>query len=298
MSGALDITLTRDGARLAARIVPPPAVPVAGLMLGRAPAEVAALMPRIFNLCGQAQGLAARLAMGLEGGLEGGATDARREILRDHLAQLCLHWPQALGLAPRALPEDWAAGGAALEHWLWGGDRPADLAGWLASGRGVAPVLAAIAAAFGPGEAIADLPPLSDPMALIAQENSPAGRVADDPLMQAAAAAFGRGPLWRALGRGLDLARLCHNAPRPARLAPGLAVVEAARGSYALSVGVEAGRVTALTRVTPTDHLIAPGGVLERALASLPVAKADRAALLVAILDPCVPVQMREAEHA
>lgn len=294
MSGALEITLTRDGARLAARIVPPPAVPVARLMLGRPPEEVAALMPRIFNLCGQAQGLAARLALGLEGGM----ADARREILRDHLAQLCLHWPRALGLAPRALPEDWAAGGATLEQWFWGGARPGDLAGWLAAGRGMAPVLAAIAAAFGPGEAVTDLPTLQDPMALIAQENSPAGRVADDPLMQASAAAFGRGPLWRALGRGLDLARLCHTAPRATLLAPGRAVVEAARGSYALSVTVAEGRVTALTRVTPTDHLIAPGGVLERSLANLPAAKSDRAALLVDILDPCVPVLLREAEHA
>ena len=294
MSGALEITLTRDGARLAARIVPPPAVPVARLMLGRPPEEVAALMPRIFNLCGQAQGLAARLALGLEGGM----ADARREILRDHLAQLCLHWPRALGLAPRALPEDWAAGGAALEHWLWGGARPDDLAGWLAAGRGMAPVLAAIAAAFGPGGAVADLPPLQDPMALNGQENSPAGRVADDPLMQAAAAAFGRGPLWRALGRALDLARLCHAAPRAARIAPGVAVVEAARGSYALSIAVADGRVTALSRVTPTDHLLAPGAALERAFASLPAAKSYRAALLVAILDPCVPVQLREVENA
>lgn len=315
MSTALQITLSRKGDGLAARIVPPAPAPVAAMMIGRPAVEVADLMPRLFNLCGQAQGLAARLALGLPCGAEAAgdpaadtagtvavaaaaAREARREILRDHLAMLCLHWPRALGLAPQPLPADWAAGGAALSRWIWGGPPPPSLAGWLTEGRGVAPLLSAIAARFDPGDAVADLPPLTDPMSLKAQENSPAGRVSDAPLMQAAEAAFGRGPLWRALGRVVDLARLAEAAPRAALIAPGVALVDAARGSYALSLAVQDGRVTALTRVTPTDHLLAPGGVLELALARLPATRSDRAALLVDILDPCVPVLLREAENA
>ncbi|RLL65104.1 hypothetical protein [Paenirhodobacter hankyongi] len=294
MSTALAITLRPAGAALAVQIVPPAPLPVAALMRGRPAEEVAQLLPRLFNLCGAAQGLAARLALGLPAD----AADTRREILRDHLAKLCLSGPRLLGLDPRPLPAGWAEGGAGLSVALWGGDKPADLAGWLASGRGMAPLLAEIAARFAPGEATADLPPLTEPMALTAQENSPAGRVAEDPLMRAAEAAFGRGPLWRALGRLVDLDAFCA-APRPARVTEdGTALVAAARGTYALRAETEAGRVTALSRVTPTDHLLAPGGALERALATLPAAKAGLAALVVDLLDPCVAVDLQELSDA
>ena len=294
MTAALGIVLRPEGQRLVVTVTPPDPLPVAALMLGKPPEEVAALLPRLFNLCGAAQGHAARLALGL-------AADempARREILRDHLAKLCLIWPKLLGLTPQPLPEGWANGGHALQHWLWGGAKPADLWSFLTSGQGVAPLLATLGHAFAPGEAVAVLPPLTDPMALTAQENSPAGRVADDPLMHQAEARFGRGPLWRALGRVVDLHHLALAPPAAETLRPGLALVTAARGTYALSARAEAGMVTALSRVTPTDHLLAPGGALALALASLPAAKAGLAALVIDILDPCVAVSVRELAHA
>jgi len=294
MSAALGITLTPTGAGLGGTITPPDPLPVAALMLGKRSEEVAALLPRLFNLCGAAQGHAARLALGLPAD----ETAPRTEILRDHLAKLCLIWPRLLGLAPQPLPGAWAEGGVALQHWIWGGDMPDDLATFLASGRGIAPLLAALADRFAPGEAVADLPPLADPMSSRAQENTPAGRVMDDPLMAQVAAAFGRGPLWRALGRAVDLHRLAV-APIPAQSPePGLAVVAAARGAYALRARAENGVVTALERVTPTDHLLAPGGALELSLASLPAAKASLASLVIDILDPCVAVTLREVADA
>lgn len=294
MSATLAIALRPEGAGLAVSLTPPDPLPVAALLLGKPPEEVAALLPRLFNLCGAAQGHAARLALGLAGE----AAPARREILRDHLAKLCLIWPRLLGLTPQPLPDHWAEGGAPLQGWLWGGAKPADLWPFLTAGQGVAPLLAALGHAFAPGEAVADLPPLTDPMALTAQENSPAGRVADDPLMHEAEARFGRGPFWRALGRVVDLHRIAETGPRPETPAPGLALVAAARGTYALSARAEAGMVTALSRVTPTDHLLAPGGALVLSLASLPAAKAGLAALVIDILDPCVAVSVQELAHA
>ena len=177
MSAALGIVLRPEGARLAVNLTPPDPLPVAAMLLGRPPEEVAVMLPRLFNLCGAAQGHAARLALGLA--VE--AAPARREILRDHLAKLCLIWPKLLGLRPQPLPDHWAEGGPALQDWLWGGEKPGDLWQFLISGRGVAPLLATLGHAFAPGEAVAVLPPLFDPMALTAQENSPAGRVADEP---------------------------------------------------------------------------------------------------------------------
>lgn len=295
MSSALGIHLRRAGAGLAVQIAPPAPLPLARMVLGRAPEEVAALLPRLFNLCGAAQGHAARLALGLP--VAAGA--ARHEVLRDHLAKLCLRWPALLGLPARPLPEGWQAGGPALQDWIWGGPQPEDLTAFLGSGRGVAPLLAALARAFAPGEAEARLPPLGDPMALSAQENSPAGRVQGEALMRQAEARFGRGPLWRALGRAVDLHAMAGLAELPAaRLAGGAVSVAAARGSYAIAAQVAAGQVVALSRVTPTDHLLAPGGALALSLAALPASKIGLAALVIDILDPCVAVSLTEADHA
>ncbi|MFD2173763.1 HupK protein [Rhodobacter lacus] len=294
MSAELGILLRPEGLRLTVEITPPDPMPLARMLLGRPTVEVAELLPRLFNLCGAAQGQAARLALGLPAP----ALPAQHEILRDHLAKLCLIWPKHLGLPPRPLPAAWAEGGVALQDWLWGGALPERLTTFIASGAGVAPLLAELAKHFSPGEAVADLPALTNPMALTAQENSPAGRVAEAALMTQAEALWGRGPLWRALGRMIDLHRLAA-APYPPELRPdGTAVVAAARGAYALSAHAEAGRVTALTRVTPTDHLLAPGGALELSLATLPAEKADLAALVVDILDPCVPVALEVRANA
>lgn len=296
MISELVIVLERREGRLVPHLTPPAEVPVARLLCGRAPQEAAELLPRVFSLCGAAQGQAARLAFGLPAQQ---TVSGEREIFRDHLAKLCLSWPGYLGVPPSALPEGWQAGGAALRDWLWGGAPPRDLRDWLGSGRGVAPVLAAIAAAFGPGEAVAEVAPLSDPFGRTAQDNAPAARQAGHPLMRRAEAVFGRGPLWRALGRVVDLDAAVQGALPPARVvAAGRATASAARGTYALEAAVTAGRVSALRRVTPTDHLCAPGGVLEATLASLPVAKAPLAPLVVDILDPCVPWKIKENADA
>lgn len=283
---------------LGARFVVPPALPLEALLCGRAPAQVADLLPRLFNLCGAAQGLAARLALGLPAGDL--AQEAPREILRDHLAKLFVHWPRLLGLAPRALPAQWRAGHRDdIARALWGVEAaPRDLAAFLQSSCGIAPVLRAIAAAFAPGEGVADLPPLGDPLVIGAQDNSPATRNGSDPLLAQARASYGPGPLWRALARAVDALAMLDGGFAPRVIAPGAAVVPAARGSYALRLEQSEGRVSTLCRVTPTDHLLAPGGVLQASLASLPAGRCDRVALLVDILDPCVPYHVSETAHA
>ena len=295
MNAVLSIHLGADGGHVVPRIAQAAGLPVAAMMLGQPAERVAELMPRLFNLCSVAQGLAVRLSLDLP---FQGAGDLRREILRDHLAKLYLHWPRLLGLEPRALPSNWTDGGSGLVNALWGGARPDRARDWLASGHGVSPVLRAIAGRFEAGEAVAQVPSLHAPLSVTPQENSPAGRVADDPLMAEIAGAFGRGPLWRAFGRLVDLTRWAENAPEAGRLADGTALVPAARGTYAFRARAVEGLVAEFSRVTPTDHLTAPGGALDQCLAALPVAKRSQAALVVDILDPCVPVRIEEAAHA
>jgi hypothetical protein len=292
-------TLVLDGPEAGVRQAP--ALALDRLMLGRPVEEALALLPRLFSLCGMAQGMAFRLSLGLP---HDRAADPAREILRDHVARLCLDWPVRMGLAPVALPPGWQAGGPALARALTGGDLPRDAAGlrdWMARGGGVAPVLAEIAAAFPAVGAGVDLPLVTPGTALSeeALENSVAARRASHPLVAAVARDWGRGPLWQAVARLADaLAVMAGDLPAPVVLADGTAVVPAARGTYALRARAEAGRIVAFARRTPTDHLTAPGGSLERLLRAFAPLTPARAELLAAVMDPCLPVTVRETADA
>ncbi|SPF79384.1 hydrogenase expression/formation protein HupK [Pseudoprimorskyibacter insulae] len=273
--------------------------PVARLVLGRPVEEVAAIIPRIFNLCPMAQTLAIKAAAGWAIT----PTDKqalRAEICREHALRLAVILPSRLGAPRLVLPQD-----AAEQRWaLFGQDRfPVDgFDGFLESGVGIAPLLLALRSRFAPFEASIPALPLPDdetafqPLAL---ENTVAARHLDHPLMRAIEAEYGRGPLWRVVAKALDYDAFSHGSePEIATPEKGRAIVPAARGRYALAMQVQGGVVTAFQRVTPTDHLMADQGVMAQALASLPRVKHDEAPLLVDILDPCSPVTIKEADHA
>ncbi|MBK1635118.1 HupK protein [Rhodovulum adriaticum] len=292
---ALHIALTPDGAR----ITPPAALGVEAMLLGRRAEDAAALLPRLFNLCRVAQETGARMALDLPVPADT-AQALTREILREHLIRVCVLWPRRLGLPPAPLPAPADVPGAVFGPAGRLPD-PDGLKDWMASGGGVAPVFDAIARAFGPGEAVADLPaPTPETLCRgVAQENTPWNRHRDSALLHTAERRFGRGPLWRALARLVDLDACARGA---LDLAPshinGVAYVPAARGTYAVSARVTGGHIAAFTRHTPTDQLLAPGGALEQSLATLPPAKTHLAPLMVDILDPCLPVQIAEAADA
>ncbi|MBH1974430.1 MAG: hypothetical protein I8H94_05060 [Rhodobacteraceae bacterium] len=291
MQTALVITQTNGGWQFR----PAPDLPVAALVIGKPVEEAATLLPRLFNLCSGAQAMALRLALGLP------APDPatlRTEILRDHLLKLCVLWPGFLGLPTTPLPPNWADP-APLRHLIWGDADPQDFDLWLASGQGVAPVIAAIAQSFAPGEATATLPLVTPETALqnAAMENSVAARHASAPAMRAIEASHGRGPYWRAAGLIHDIAALLNAAPA-VQMHQTIAIAPAARGAYAVQARALNGKVTAFARRTPTDHLCAPGGALQQSLNSLPAAKTHLLPLLIDILAPCVPVQLPEVQHA
>ncbi|MDU8945445.1 hydrogenase expression/formation protein HupK [Ovoidimarina sediminis] len=279
-----------------------PGLPVAQLVTGRRVEEVAALLPRLFNLCRAAQGAAVDAALGHPVSTDGIA----RETLRDHLLKLHVSWPAFFGQSPFPLPDSWADGGTALRHAVFGpaGAAPAtsaDFFAFLRGGQGAAGVLSGIAGCFATGEATADVPAVEHETIWTAatQDNSVAARQATHPAMAGIAAATGCGPLWRAAARLYDIDDLVRGIVPPVRTPrSGEAIVPAARGLYGVRIGTEDGTVTTLDRITPTDHLLKPGGVLERALSSLPAIKAGLGPLLLDILDPCSPVRIREVQHA
>ena len=277
----------------------PAPLPVAKMVRGRGVAEVAELLPRLFNLCPVAQSVAIRVALGLEAP----DTEALMAEIRDeHALRLAVMLPMKLGLAPVACPRN---APERLPEALFGAqdlpETPNGFADFVARGAGIAPVLKAIRERFAPGEAVTDPLPLVTADAVFAQdalENSVAARHAGHPVMRAIETACGRGPYWRVVARVLDFqAAFERRLPAPCVIAPGRVVVPAARGLYAVHAEVSEGCVTGLTRRTPTDHMLSQNGALAQAFARLPAAKRGLAPVLLEVFDPCVPVRL-EAQDA
>jgi len=281
---------------------PAPGIPVAKMVIGRSPEEVATILPRLFNLCRSAQAAAVNAALGRAYSTTGLAS----EILRDHLLKFAVAWPSFFGLPPMRLPDGWMHGGDDVRRMVFGpsGAAPSSsdaFFGFLESGAGFAPILKRIDGCFAPGDAVAEgqKPVTSTTIWNPGADNSVAARHASHPAMIGIAGTRGKGPLWRAAARLFDLTDILNDSLPPIRVTErGKAVVPAARGSYAVKVTVQDDLVTDFVRVTPTDHLLAPGGVLESSLATLPATKAGLAQLLLDILDPCSPVRLRQVSHA
>ncbi|MCU4654191.1 hydrogenase expression/formation protein HupK [Roseibacterium sp. SDUM158016] len=284
------------------RVAAPEAPPADRLVAGRRPEEARDLLGLVFNLCRAAQIAAFDIATGRKPDTEALAA----EIRRDHLMQIFLAWPRALGLPPM-FDRGWLADEAAALRALFGpAGRPPrtdfETAGFLGSDDGIAPLLQLVATLFRPGEAVTPGLPLVDAESAFAPgavENSPAGRRAAHPAMDYVEAIHGRGPLWRAMGRVIDLAALLSGErPRPLPAPTGSAIVPATRGVYALRVEMENGRVARLHRTTPTDHILARGGVMAGVLTSLPAERGHLLPFLVALIDPCRPLDVGAAQDA
>lgn len=125
----------------------------ARLLVGRPPDAVAALLPRLFSLCGRAQAAVGAAALSVAGAAGGPVPDdwgVRTERVQEHVWRLLVDWPKLLGLTPQggafvrwyrrlaeARPADAETLAAALAAFLadavFGGDPAAWLAG---AGRG------------------------------------------------------------------------------------------------------------------------------------------------------------------
>ncbi|MEL6517848.1 MAG: hydrogenase expression/formation protein HupK [Pseudomonadota bacterium] len=288
------------------RPVRAPALPVETMVLGKPVTEAADLVPRLFNLCRAAQALAVRKALGLP--VAASMNDElRHEIMRDHLLKLCVALPAQFGIGSEGLPSGWASDRGAAARAVFGptGEPPKtpdDLDAFLTSGHRVAEVLHKIDQCFDPGEAATgQLTSLSRTSTRrdAPVENSVAGRHGLHPVMRHIAETRGRGPLWRTAARLYDVAA-CLNDRLPAAIShtAGNAIVPATRGTYIVTANSQAGHVTQFARVTPTDHMLAPDGILDRTLATLPAMKEGLATLILEILDPCTPVRLKEAGDA
>lgn len=277
-----------------------PTMPLTDMVLGKTVMETADLIPRMFDRSRIAQTLGVRKSLGLP--IPAALKDElRREILHDHLLKLRVALAARSGMDPAAPPSGWSSDPGVAATAVFGPrtappKTPDDFDAFMQSDHLVGRVLYKIDQCFDPGEAAsAQLPGLGrrNGMPAAAVENTVAGRHSLHPVMRYIAETRGRGPLWRTAARLYDVAAcLSDRLPCVVSHTAGAAAVPAAQGTFLFSAGTNAGRVTQFARVTPTDHLLATGGVLEHTLATLPAIKERLADLVLDILDPDRPIRL------
>lgn len=296
----------------------------ARVLLGQPVARVLDLVPRLFSLCGQAQGIAARLACGAARGEVPDAAalqeDGRRvalEAIGEHLWRLLLDWPPLLGQPVRKddflawrkrllAVKDAAQGavlGTELHAWL-SDEQPLPIEPGVALTPGaLLPMLAAeawgrqcFAEGFAEQPTFAGLPAETGPLA----RRFAAGEVAG-------LHATGQGVAARLAARYADLYFLAAALLEPQKLAGwldavplagnvGLARVETARGLLLHLTQVKDGRVGRYVIVAPTEWNFHPQGAFVSEITACPAAsQAEAEALarrLALSLDPCVAYQI------
>ena len=84
------------------------------------------------------------------------------------------------------------------------------------------------------------------------------------------------------------------------KVVTGEGVSQAARGAMLVQAACEGGGLHGFDRLSPTDFALAPGGVMEQALATVPsnadVPVETIARMIVETVDPCVATQVEMAD--
>ncbi|MFK8251904.1 hypothetical protein [Ancylobacter terrae] len=318
--GALDITLAARGPAPRWHFAPVAGPDVERHLVGRTAGEAAQMLPRIFNLCAAAHAGAAHAALGLPASAVDAArreAAAREECRRDHARAVLAEWPALVG---GALDRDGlrllaAPDRAALRHHLLGADldlagaTPATLEAWLVRGASpVARLLRRIRQQVRPewGRVDLDQPDADDIVATLetgapgaARETTALDRWRQAPLIGALRAGEGTSLFVRLLARLLELVAGLDDGdpppPLPPGLPPGIGLARAARGLLAHRACLREGRVFDYRIVPPSAWNLAPGGLLARMLAALPLGAQTPmlARIALAGVNPCVPVRLR-----
>ncbi len=321
-AGGLKLTAVWDGECIVAARIASTRTAAARALVGRDADAAVALVPRLFSLCGQAQGLAARLALAAaRGEAVDVASDGRlpREVVVEAIGEalwrLCLDWPALVA------PQQAAAAQDAFRHWrlrllkappaddaALAADLLAALPGLLPASlpddcaAAATPLLPFVAAADWAGQAVdatfAQAPTWNGAPAETGALARHAGEAA-----VATELAAGRRVAARLVARLADLRLLAEALVSPGRLAGwcgavplaagvGLARVETARGLLLHMIQVKDDRVGRYVIVAPTEWNFHPQGVFAAELAGNPAATRDEAARrarrLALALDPCV----------
>ena len=137
-------------------------------------------------------------------------------------------------------------------------------------------------------------------------ETGPGARQQRHPLIVALRERHGQGLITRLAARLVEIARITLDLPlgdadTPARMAPGLAQLEAARGRLVHRVVLDDGRIQRYRILAPTEWNFGPHGPAVQALRGIaqapPTGVRAQAELLIHAIDPCVGYKL-EVEPA
>lgn len=321
--GGVQLTVDWSGGQIVAARVECRRPKAAHLLEGRSVAEVEALAPRLFSLCGHAQGAAAKLATAAARGEDGAVLAEQlcrgvaREAIGEHLWRLLLDWPPLSGgmqeketflrwrkhLLSLRTPQEEALFARELLQWL------PSLAEFPCPERAVAAPAQLLPwrdadawTAIGVDSVFAAAPMLGGQPA----ETGPLARQAADPEVVALLADHRRVAA-RVAARRADLRFLAQALLDPSLLlgwlgaAPvsagiGLARVETARGLLLHLTQVKDDRVEAYVIVAPTEWNFHPRGAFVGEIVGSLAATRDAAAMLARrlalALDPCVSCEL------
>lgn len=257
--GRVRLILKTSGGMVRAATVACERPAMSRLLRGRPAEEAVALVPLVYSLCGQAQGIAARAALAAARGERvavGVDASAWAEGAREHAWKLFVDWPRQLGIpADEAFFVRLVRSAAGERDGLAGPLAAHPLPGQLAEAAG--------------GSAIGRL--------VQARIEDRVCALRD--WLRGAPGALGR------------------VGAEPLGTAAGEARVETARGMLTHRLALDGGRIADYAISAPTDVVFAEGGEVARwlpLLDGLPRAAAEREArLLMLAFDPCVPWECR-----
>jgi hypothetical protein len=331
--GILRLNLAWNGQRIATAGLTSSRPQAARILIGQPIERAVELVPRLFSLCGQAQGVAARLAWCAARGeapdaaaLREGGRRVALEVIGEHLWRLLLDWPPMFGLPAR---KDnflfWRKRLLAVQDQAGAALLGSELGAWLRAERqlSVEPVVAAtpgvllpwLAAEAWARQTIDEDFAVQPTFAGLPAETGPLARRAEEAGVAALHVA-GQGVAARLAARYADLHFLAEALREPQRLDGwlgaaqvaenvGLARVETARGLLIHLIQVNDGRVGRYVIVAPTEWIFHPQGAFVREMTGCPaasLAEAETAARRLALaLDPCVAYEVvvnKVAENA
>lgn len=313
-----------DGRQVVAAKVISKRPPAARMLVGQTAVSAVALVPRLFSLCGRAQGVAARLAweaarseLGDTASRAGDLRDVLLEVIGEHLWRLLLDWPAVLGLATRkaefiawrkrlltvADQASAEAFGDELRRWL-NDEPPLVVPPFCTSAPAVLlPMLTAAEWAsqsidenFAMRPSYSGLVAETGPLARLAHTSEVAILLAEGKLL--AARVLARCAELRLLATALDQPQLITGWLDAATLAPGvgLARVETARGLLLHLMQVNDGKVARYAIVAPTEWNFHPQGAFVREIVACPAVDRAEAGMqaqrLALALDPCVTYEV------
>jgi hypothetical protein len=315
--GALSIEITETRAGPKVEIDAPPMVSLCRMLAGKPPAEAGQLAGVVYARAASSEAAAIAAATGgdvSETQLRGMLLEA----LQEHAVKMLAAWPAALGRPPMPVPA-FGSDPEALAVALFGNEAPPQRLGsfeaWLK--RGATPAARvldevwqhwdarwgrAALPIWSPGQPLGRVDWAGALIDGAVADTGLVARVAETDLMREIEARRGRGVIWRLAARVADAAilldRLRENRLEglACHVQPGVGAALAPNGTLLVEAKTEGGAISRYQRLSPADFALHPGGLLHKALATLPrrsrAPLRSIAALIVEAIDPAIPTRL------